>query len=143
MHNQNGDYKIPCSTLFDPITTLEDKIREIFNLFHNESFPLVIRYRGIWTRWHLWKNRNDLLFNSKDWSPQRTHSRIEEDIADWLTFNPVVQTTTHSTGASSSSLRMKNWQPPLVGSDGSSVTTMYLTIEAPNPQVWVGLFETI
>lgn len=27
--------------------------------------------------------------------------------------------------------------------DGSSVTTMYLTIEAPNPQVWVGLFETI
>lgn len=63
----------------------------------------------------LWKSRNDLLLNSKDWYPQITHSRTEEDIADWLTFNQVVQTTTHSTGASSFSLRMKNWQPSLVG----------------------------
>lgn len=44
-------FKILCFILFDFIILLEDKIREIFNLFYNESFFLVVRYCGIWILW--------------------------------------------------------------------------------------------
>ncbi|CAG7874729.1 unnamed protein product, partial [Brassica rapa] len=62
------------------------------------------------TKW-LWKCWNELIFNSKVWSPGVLHSKITDDLVEWHRFNQIPTTTTRCISISTPDAVIKFWQP--------------------------------
>lgn len=56
------------SNLFYPTNSLEENISQILDAIEYESNEDQ-KHMPFWILWHIWKSRNDLIFNKISWEP--------------------------------------------------------------------------
>ncbi|CAN6861486.1 unnamed protein product [Brassica oleracea] len=102
----------PCTKILDLSISMEDKFRDLLCITQNRQLDPLLRSRPIWTLWRLWKCRNELIFNSKVWSPGGLHSKVTDDLVDWHRFNQIPTTPTGCTSITTTDQALKSWQLP-------------------------------
>lgn len=72
----------PVSSLLYPENSLEENISQILVAISNASNKDQ-KHMPFWILWHIWKSRNDLIFNKISWEPNSVIRKAKDDVLEW------------------------------------------------------------
>ncbi|XP_010431104.1 PREDICTED: uncharacterized protein LOC104715396 [Camelina sativa] len=74
---------IPIQALYLPSISSEFFLEAVFALQNDNEVPLEMKLLPFWTLWHIWKTRNNFIFDEKSEDPNHIVWRARADVREW------------------------------------------------------------